>query len=80
MNDCNALKKALTCRAENRPVKDCGNCEYRMPVGKRIGCDFVRISSDALSLLNEKREDEEKRIEVAAEARLKSIVGAHEVC
>lgn len=41
----------LTCRYENKLGKDCEHCHYGMTMGRRWGCDFVRMSGDALALL-----------------------------
>jgi hypothetical protein len=42
----------LKCRAENRPTKDCEHCHYGWAMGRRWGCDFMKLSGDALKLLD----------------------------
>lgn len=45
--------RGLECRCENLPDKDCEHCHYGMTMGRRWGCDFVRLTGDALALLKE---------------------------
>lgn len=43
--------KGLECRSTNLPNRDCENCRYGMTMGRRWGCDFMRLCGDALALL-----------------------------
>ena len=58
MDNLEKVIKGLECRAYNQPDKDCEHCTYGMTMGRRWGCDFVRLCGDALELLKERRDDE----------------------
>lgn len=51
MTDREKVIRGLECRSTNLPNKDCENCHYGMTMGRRWGCDFVRLCGDALELL-----------------------------
>lgn len=51
MADMEKLLDGLRCRATNFPEKDCAHCHYGIQMGRRWGCDFRRMTEDALALL-----------------------------
>lgn len=46
------VAEGLKCRAENRLMKDCEHCHYGWAMGRRWCCNFVKLSRDALKLLD----------------------------
>lgn len=51
MADMEKLLDGLHCRATNFPEKDCAHCHYGIQMGRRWGCDFMRMCGDAIALL-----------------------------
>lgn len=51
MADMEKLLDGLHCRATNFPEKDCAHCYYGIQMGRRWGCDFRRMTEDALAML-----------------------------
>ena len=51
MADMEKLLDGLRCRATNFPERDCAHCHYGIQMGRRWGCDFMRMTGDAIALL-----------------------------
>lgn len=51
MDDMEKLLDGLRCRCAYFPERDCARCHYGIQMGRRWGCDFRRMTEDALALL-----------------------------
>ena len=51
MPDRAKLMDGLRCRCAYFPERDCARCHYGIQMGRRWGCDFMRMAGDAATLL-----------------------------